>query len=288
MADPRNASAKLAEIRVFGGLLEAGAQVVPVPCTNDSTPDFIVDFGDGEVAVEVFSKHQDEVEDARQEAIHGRGPLPEGVERTELNAGNSTVTMTVSMLTPGGKPDALKPGDSVQANLISRICAAKGKELQFSAGKPNLLVLDFCHFGGRVLASMVDAVQAEPVESGHHGLSSGAFWYAMYGWKGAPIFEELSHKLVRMGHAGRFRLTGTRKTKLSAVLIVLPDVSLLLENPWADCSLPVQARFGLCRYPHFSVARSYAAWAGRDACIQAVENQTRLVEAFDAHGECSW
>jgi hypothetical protein len=60
--DPEEASAGLAELRAYGGLLEAGFKCTPIPVKDDSTPDFEVDAGDGPVIVEVFAKHQDESE----------------------------------------------------------------------------------------------------------------------------------------------------------------------------------------------------------------------------------
>lgn len=68
--DDRNASSSLAEIRAYGGLLEAGFQVKPIVRTSDATPDFTVDAGDGPVTVEVFSKHQDEDQDDLVAAVN--------------------------------------------------------------------------------------------------------------------------------------------------------------------------------------------------------------------------
>lgn len=151
------------------------------------------------------------------------------LRRTLVTPGR-TVTSTVAVLTPGGKPDLNKPHDSVQANLISRVCAMKKDEHQIPEDRPALLIADFAHFGGPVGAEFLKSGQSAPLESGHQGITCGSIWYGMYGWKGAPIFEEGSHRLVSMGHDGRFRISGPKKSKLSAVLVVFSDSAVLLEN----------------------------------------------------------
>ena len=97
--------------------------------------------------------------------------------------------------------------------MISRVCAIKQDEKQIPDDLPALLVADFAHFGGPVGAEFLNSGQTAPIDSGHHGITCGSIWYAMYGWRHAPIFEEGSHHLVRMGHDGRFRLDERDKSK---------------------------------------------------------------------------
>ncbi|PRX34224.1 hypothetical protein B0G75_102253 [Paraburkholderia sp. BL18I3N2] len=234
--DDRNASSSLAEIRAYGGLLEAGFQVKPVPRKNTATPDFTVDAGDGPVTVEVFSKHQDEDQDDLMAAANTPdGEHPHGIERSTRTEGDRAVRTAMTELTPAGRPDTTKPGDSVQANVISRVCSVKSDETQVNAERPCVLVADFTHFGAPPVAQFLSAHQTSPLIRGHQGLCSGGMWYGVYGWKGAPVFEELLVTPKRMGHDGRFRLAGKKKSRLSAVLFVFvfhEDV-VLLENPWA-------------------------------------------------------
>jgi hypothetical protein len=287
MDDISSASSSLAEIRSYGGLLECGFSVIPIPRRDDSTPDFCIDAGGGQITVEVFAKHQDNEQDRLLDAVHSKdGVLPDGVERRTQTAGNRTITTTIVELTPAGKPNPTKPHDSVQANMISRVCAIKQNEKQIPDDRPALLVMDFAHFGGPVAAKFLKSGQAAPVESGHHGITCGSIWYAMYGWKGAPIFEEGSRKLVRMGHDGRFRLDGKKKTKLSAVLVVMSESAVLLENPWATHRLSDLARLTLCQFPWFEIARSIADWHSGDA-DQQVTIHRRMIETLDQHYQAS-
>lgn len=278
--DDRNASSSLAEIRAYGGLLEAGFQVKPIVRTSDATPDFTVDAGDGPVTVEVFSKHQDEDQDDLVAAVNTPdGEHPQIIERAEATSGNTTVRTTVAELTPAGRPDPTKAGDSVQANVISRVCSMKRNESQVDPERPCVLVADFTHFGPPPAAQLLDPAQTSPLLRGHHDLCSGGMWYGMYGWKGAPVFEELDIEPKRMGHDGRFRLTN-KKSRLSAVLFVFHEAVVLLENPWADKPLPPRARFAFGRYPWFNLPYSIADWhTGNTQAI--VEAQRRMIEAFD-------
>jgi hypothetical protein len=223
MDDPEEAAASLAELRAYGAFLEAGFEVKPIPVKDESTPDFEVDAGDGPVTVEVFAKHQDNSEDQLWEDIQA-GKTPEGVERKAYKAKGSDIEMTIWEQRPGGSPDRGKLDDSVQANVISRICGAKGDEKQFPADKPSPLWIDLRSFGA--WPGVVKLEQCTPLMSGHHGLTSGALWYAFYGWKGAPLFEEdfpLHERVVKMGHDGRFRLRGKKRSKLSGAILALTE-----------------------------------------------------------------
>jgi len=281
VADASGGSSALAELRAYGGLLEAGFSVEPIPCRDDSTPDFRVDAGDGPITVEVFAKHQDKEQDRLLEAINKPGErLPDGVERHVHTAGSRSVTTTMAELAPAGRPDPTKPFDSIQANFVSRVCAIKQAEHQLPQDEPALLIIDFAHFGGPHVAEFLEPGQATPIESGHRGITCGAIWYAMYGWRGALLFEESSHRLVRMGHDGRFRLAGSKTTKLSGVLAVFYEGAVLLENPWAAHRIPDRTRLALSRYPWFDLSRSVADWHPGDASKQ-IDLQRRMIEIFE-------
>lgn len=286
--DINNSSSSLAEIRAYGGLLEAGFAVTPISRNDDATPDFYIDAGDGLVTVEVFAKHQDKEQDDLLNAVHsGSEILPGGVERSSRTSGNVSITTTIVELTPAGRPDPAKPHDSMQANMISRVCAIKKNEKQIAEDYPALLIMDFAHFGGPIGAEFLKAGQTAPIESGHHGITCGSIWYAMYGWKNAPIFEEGSQKVVRMGHDGRFRSSGKMKSKLSAVLVVLTDSAVLLENPWAIHRLPDRTRLALSRFPWFDLSKSIADWHQGDA-EQQIAIHRRMIEVMDQNYLDTW
>jgi hypothetical protein len=278
--DPEEAAAALAELRAYGGLLEAGFSVIPIAETDESTPDFEADAGDGAVIVEVFAKHQDESENRLWKGVT-TGQTPAGVERNVVEDRRGKIETTTMEMRPGGAPDPAKPHDSVQANLISRICAAKGNEKQFPSDCPSLLWIDLRSFGGWPEALKVE--QCTPLVSGRDGLTSGAFWYAFFGWKDAPIFEEdfpLHEQVVRMGHDGRFRLQGTKKSKLSGAILVLWESLVLFENPWADHPLPDRARRFAERLPWFDFGHSICNWSRGDA-EKLAELGRRQIEALN-------
>lgn len=266
--DINNATASMAEIRFYGGLLESGLEVTPINTEpNLHTPDFKIATQSGLVEVEVASKHQCKAEDIMQQDIYmamntEEVELPDGVEYHVRGSENATVKMAVSELHPSGKPDPEKPDDSAQTNLISHMCSIKGDEKQISGSSPAMLVVDLTAFGGRVAASLAfsNPSQASPLKCGNYGLTSGALWYALYGWCGAPVFVAGEYRRIRMRHEGRFRLSGDKKSKFSAVLFLLPESVVLFENPWSDHKLPDEVRRGLCRYPGFNLAYSICDW----------------------------
>ncbi|CBJ50357.1 hypothetical protein [Ralstonia solanacearum] len=285
--DIRNASSSLAEIRAYAGLLNSGFSVAPIDRSDDSTPDFVVDAGDGPIIVEVFAKHQDEAEDELLDAVHSSGSVNRSdVTRRSATVGGYTITTTICPITPGGRPDPNKTHDSVQANVISRVCSMKGNEKQIPDDRPALLIADFTHFGPPGAAELLHSTQASPLLRGHHGIACGAMWYGMYGWNGAPVFEEQAHHLVRMAHDGRFRQTGKRKSKLSAALLVFHKAVVLLENPWALNRLPNAARMALCRYPWFDLVNSIGDWQPGDA-EKLVALQRSMIEVFERQHEAN-
>lgn len=184
LEDPSNASSALAEMRAYGALLESGFKVAPISRQKGTnTPDFTINAGDGRVVVEVFAKHQDRSQDVVVEAIHSPlgTALPPEVERTTHVQGERSITFTTGLVAPFGQPDPKKAGDSIQANAVQRLCGIKSNEKQLPSDAPVLLVVDFVHFGGPHASSFVSAEEAWPVMKGHHGLSCGPLWYAMYG-----------------------------------------------------------------------------------------------------------
>ena len=158
--DVNNASAAMAEIRAFGGLIEAGFDVQPLPETDETTPDFIAKTAHQAVAVEVAAKLQDHRQDDLQgsiyDAMRGDGPVPEGVGHSVHRRHGRSIQMFVSAHQPGGSPDPSKPHDSVQANLISRVCGIKGKEHQIPEDMAAVLVVDFNDFGTPLTAVYAD------------------------------------------------------------------------------------------------------------------------------------
>jgi hypothetical protein len=277
--DPEGAASALAELRVYGAFLEASFKVTPIKTSDDATPDFSVDAGDGPIIVEVFAKHQDGAQTALQSRI-AAGATPPGVHRSTTHSEKLTIKTTISSVQPGGAPDPSKPHDSVQANVISRVCSAKKNESQLSADVPSLLWIDFCHFGA--WPDVLGPEQASPLISGHHGLTSGALWYAFYGWKGAPIFQEdffLHERIVPMGHDGRFRLVDKKKSKLSAVILAMSKGLVLLENPWAANPLPHRTRRLCERLPWFDLERSICDWSPGDA-LAHVDLGRRQIEVM--------
>jgi hypothetical protein len=165
-------------------------------------------------------------------------------------------------------------------DAVERRCAAKGDEAQLPNDRPSLLWIDFRSFG--LWPAVLKLEQAAPLISGRVGLTSGALWYAFYGWRGAPIFEEdiPRDRVVAMGHDGRFRMMGKkRKSKLSGTILVLSEGLILLENPWTEHTLPDRARRFCERLPWFDLGRAVCNWSPGDALAQTAIAR-RQIEAM--------
>lgn len=280
-AERSEIASAMAELRCYGALLEAGYDVVPVPTNpHQPTPDFQVRRPNGAaIDIEVASKQEDGAQTIISERV-AVGETPEGVERGVMEGRGARIETTIREVHPFGAPNPDKPDDSTQANAISRLCSVKGKEHQ-AKNVTSLLWIDLRELGP--WPSATDARQCEPIIVGRRGgvLTSGAVWYAHYGWKGAPIFEEDApgrEKHVRMGHNGRFA-DPDKPARYAGVVVNLAETTAFFENPDVSVPLPDELRVCLHALPNFDVARSVASWTAGQAQA-SVDWGHRMIDAF--------
>jgi hypothetical protein len=212
------ASSLLGEIRAYGALLSAGLVTEPSKLGSESEPVFVVE---NDVFIEVHVKQSEPDEACALERFNRRSQITNGVPR-DIHANS-----------PFGAP---KRDDSVTKIAIQKLAQIKQKEeerkKQFSDLHPSILWLDF---QDDTWTLIIGASAAEPVTLWNEELYSGPFWYAFYGWKGAPVFDgetklQRPRRVVcRMEHEGRFR----RGTKLDAVVATFPRDTIILENPFS-------------------------------------------------------
>lgn len=279
LANIADAAAALAELRSFGSMIEAGMEVRPIDAggQHGATPDFVADVGDGQVTIEVHAKHEAGPQTELRRAVADGDDVP-GVERNSHDIGDWTVTFTTAELCPGGVPDPEKPFDSIQANVISKLCSVKAEETQRRDGVPAVLWIDLSHFGVMTHTLLEQTI---PLISGNIGLTSGAIWYAFYGWKGAPILEEGNRKSIEMGHDGRFRMSGPKKSRLAAVITCFEEGLVLFENPWAEIPIPPKFRRHCERLPWFKLGHSLADWSPGETytLVTVAEGRIRALAA---------
>jgi hypothetical protein len=228
----------LAELRAYGGLLDAGFDVSPVAtAASERKPDFKINCNGEEMHIEVQAKQHDEAMAGELEAFH-RTSLEESDAKAVSTTG-PCVTISMIDVHPFGKPKPGKPGDTTRTNAISKISQIKEDEHQFTEGVPGLLWLDFQDAQNLGMALICEDVS--PVMSYQGRVGSGVLWYVLYGWKGAPVFDRhcllipfAGKSVIPMEHDGRFR----RSTKLSAVLISFPNATMLAESFRAKAPIP--------------------------------------------------
>jgi len=246
-----DAAAALGEIRAYGALAMAG--LCPQAIGQPANPDLKVDIDGQTIIVEVHTRQMD---NAAQEKLDA------WANEEKAAAPPPGVSVRFSPpIAPFGEPDPQKRGDTVIANMISRIAAVKEREHQFQDGLANVLWLDL---RSGPVSMLVDTSHALPFASRHGCISSGALWSAVYGTCGLPIVEGPSygrHVIVPMGHNGKFR---GRLTKLSGIIAACGDGAVLLEHPRPAVPLPLRFRNALLTLMDFRAERSVCAW-GDDA-----------------------
>jgi hypothetical protein len=188
-----------------------------------------VRFNKQEMHVEVQAKQHDEAMAEEIENFH-RVTYEESVAQS-VSALRPSVTVRMIDVQPFGRPRSGKLDDTIRTNAISKISQIKDDERQFTDGVPALLWLDFQD--AQNLGMALTPEDLSPVMSWQGSVNSGVLWYALYGWKGAPVFERHcllipfeGRSLLPMRHEGRFR----RSTKLSAAVISFPNATMLAES----------------------------------------------------------
>ena len=277
--DVTNAAGALAEIRAYGALLEAGYQVNPIRPAKEPSPDFRIAAENGGCAnVEVHAKQisgpmQDEIDKHERE-------IQEDFQAWRKEKGKSGGVFIAEALgiQPLGAPDPAKRGETTTINAIHSLCQVKAEEKQFAEDEVNLLWLDMQDENPWWFLSCDPSVLVEPVVSGNDGmLTSGALWYAMYGWKGAPVFDpDFPQKITCMQHEGRFH----RDTKISALVASFPRATVVFENLAPKVTLSPRCRLRTMCLPRASVQYSMYDWEC-GLVVSTFEVQRRRILALE-------
>lgn len=282
---PANAASALAELRAYGGLLAAGLRVTPQEPGGKPSPEFLAEAEDGNsVLIEVHAK---QIDGGMQVALNQhREKMKSQVDefRAELAREGKQRGVFVGEpveIAPFGRPDPDKSGDTISANVISRLCGIKGSEHQLRGDIANVLWLDLQDDYSWNLA--LGPREAHALSSWRGAMISGTLWYALYGWKGAPILEEnlrstdLRQTSTPMQHDGRFN----RPTKLSAVVAAFPKALSVFEHPSPLVPLTNDFRLATMRLPWAKAELSLYNWEpGLVASL--VELQKRAIMATAA------
>lgn len=264
------ASSALGEIRAHGSLLETWCSVSPTPTVEGSgvRPEFEVDAGDGKVIIEVHSRQLDEDQVRRLADHETHLKIQHAAKVDEARSANvamPVITFGEIEVFPTGAPMAGKVGDSVLTNTISRVASIKLNEKQVDPSKPFVLWLDLQdpEVWGLPLADELFRPLYTMASEG--SVSSGPFWFALYGRAGDPLLESCgySYRSTQMLHPGRFFQTiksHSGPTRLSGVVYSLPRATILMENPEAAHPLPERFRAAMLKAPFFRLDLSILEW----------------------------
>ena len=227
--DFTHASSALGEIRAYGALLETWVTVRPSPKIPGSnvSPEFEIDNKDGEVIVEVHSRQLDEEQaaslDNAAKELKKRHSQNVKEAHNKPRSTKNTVTLSITEVFPTGTPKTGKKGDFVLTNTISKIAAIKQNEKQLDKNKPFILWLDLQDSGvwALPLAEQLFSPLYSELRDGR--ISSGPFWFALYGRKNDPLIElrGFDYRSTPMAHDGRFYQTMASHggpTRVSAVV----------------------------------------------------------------------
>ena len=278
--DYSDATSALAEIRTYGNLLSAGFDIKPVPKSSDSTPDFLIEEDNLQIRVEVFSKGLNGGIAQELEQFHTDPLIPREGE---------TVAVREISVSPFGRT---RKGELITENAISRITSIKEDEKQFDATSTNLLWIDLqdetWFFEGYLATKPIFGVFTGTYKSGY-------IWYAHYGEKDLPIFENASfeRKAIKQGtamqHDGRYFLKegNSLKSIVDFVVVSYPRHNIILENPNRAHNLTKDAWRKFTFIPYMDVTNSWLNWPDENLSSRIRISKERIA-AFNHEGLYSW
>lgn len=239
-----NVRAAIGEVVAYAELLHADFIVKPVTTTNHPTPEYVVtDNNNNEFIVEVFSKQ------FCKEAVRRIGTSQESLE--QIGNRGSGIFIDIQEVSPYGYSN-----DSVTEDAISKICAIKETEHQALPDKPFIIWVDIQNIGDFFLG---DQDYANPITSWRGTLTSGHYWYGMYGKKNLPVFNDyaiFSHrgekKTYPMQHDGRF----LSSKKISGMFFKFEKSIIFFENPNAEQKISMSTRHQLTMFRDFDLGKS--------------------------------
>lgn len=245
-----NVRATIGEVVAHAELLHANFIVKPIATTNNHpTPEYVVmDHDNNEFIVEVFSKQLCE------EATRRMGTSQEFLER--IGNRNPGVYIDVQVLSPYGYSN-----DSVTEDAISKICAIKETEHQAIPDKPFIIWVDIQNSKDFFLGNQD---YTAPIVSDAGMLTSGHYWYGMYGKKNLPVFNKYNisdfygeKEFYLMRHNGRFLLS----KKISGMFFKFEKSIIFFENPDADHKISMPTRHQLTMFRGFDLDKSMIDFA---------------------------
>lgn len=273
-------SGALGEIRAFGYLLRTGVSVNPV---GKAGSDFLLSEGEEKAFVEVHSRQSNPDEAKALEDFYHK-ILINIDSHAKANQGSYFLQHGT---VPLGRPKICetKGGETrretITENAISKLASIKATEHQMSPDETSILWLDF---QDEIWDSLDTRDRVLPLRTHNNAFQSGELWYAFYGWKDAPIYEEfrldmLLGPVVNMGHDGRFR----QDTKLDAVIISFSGDTIILENPYSQKPIKPWLWKWLVLLPRFNFEMSYTNWPAanlRQRIELEEEKLKKLIESY--------
>lgn len=223
-----NAYAALGELCCYGYLISAfGADYVSAIATEKTpTPDFCVSDDNGEKVyieantVQMNGEEYDELKEFKS---------------NKNSQTNQRITVREHSIVPFGRQNAR----CVAENVIHKLCQIKDDENQFYKDYPSALWVDLQSPHINILHKRAES--SCPIITFHETIYSNELWYALYGEKGMPIYENYDpifniRQAPLMLHNGRFHISN--QSIIDAVIFCLPCSTVIYQNPHSKKPIP--------------------------------------------------
>ncbi len=227
--DVTEAISATGELRCYGYLLSAfgSKNVRPIPTSKKPTPDFeICGSLNDKIYIEVNTLQMNEDE---------KKSLKEFLSYKEIDSDKRCI-IREHCVAPFGRKNAI----CITDNVIHKLCQVKANEKQCYNDDVSLLWIDVQDKDMNNISRR--AFSTCPVETWNGMLQSNELWYAFYGEKGMPIYENwesvFDYRLIssKMRHNGRFHKDSN--SKVSAVIFSFPNSTIIYENPYCENKIP--------------------------------------------------
>lgn len=247
--DKKGQISAVAEIVACYSLCAAGFEVSPIQVSDKPTPDFLCKDPDGgEFMVEVYSRNMSD------NAIETIQKSKNQLENEIKKANKPGIYTNVTEVRPWGNSD-----DTCTEDAISKVCSIKQNEHQYKQNIPFIIWVDLGITGDVFLGGIE---YTYPLISFAERITSGHYWYGLYGKKDFPVFTdyyvELGYKnppeITRMKHDGRF----FQSSNVSAMIFRFERDKVLFENPNSNNIIKKSTRIRMLNIPGFNIEHSLA------------------------------
>lgn len=270
--DPRNLAALLGEMRAYGAILHAWLGKV---ASQGEGADFVGEIAGADrtftVGIEVTTVQAS----AKNTEIRG-----ETHEREVTSAAGTPVRFRTTETAVASLRFPDNPWENVQSQAVWQLIQRKQRERQLGRHAISILWMDLQDLNAWPIRFSPDELL--PFVTGNQHLTSGSFWWHVYGRKDDPIFSAASldgqwSVVAPQATDGRF----VAGSNADFIIADLGDTQAVFERPRSLKQIDETIYRQLYLLPHLALEKSWFSWPNGELLESRIEAARSSAWAFE-------